>query len=142
MELQALLLSKTLPTDVVLHHIYPQLCKNRNILTEPQKESIINDHFHLKKIIRQYRNDTSLSLNKRSSDYYMYWMENDMIGILNNDQSLINGISDSLLQECPEVTKAFLLESAPVDMLADRLYTLWTMMTPEKKRIMFERTNH
>jgi hypothetical protein len=54
MELQALLASNILPSDIVCQEIYKHLWRNRNLLNEAQTEAIVEDHFHLKKIIRAY----------------------------------------------------------------------------------------
>lgn len=142
MELQPFLLSNRLPKEIVLHEIYKYLWKNRNVLTDVQKDSIINDHFHLNKIVNKYYNDSSLSRNKRSERYFLLWLENDILSVLNDDRGFIDGISDNLLIECPGVTKGFLLSCDSIDDLPEKIYTLWTMMTPIKKTTMYNRTNH
>ena len=141
MELQALLLSNSFSNDIVIHEIYNHLWRNKNVLNENQKESILNDHFHFKKIIQTYFNDTSLSKNKDSMDYFLYWLENDMLGVLNDDCPYIDGLSQSLLIECPNITKDWLLSSNSIDDLPNKIYTIWKMITQNKKNIMYERTS-
>lgn len=141
MELQALLLSNNIPNDIVINEIYNHLWRNKNVLNEKQKEAIVHDHFHLKKIIRTYFNDTSLSKNKESMDYFLCWLENDMLSVLNDDYAYIDGLSPNLKKECPDITKKWLLSLNSMDELPDKIYTIWKMMTPKKKNIMYERTS-
>lgn len=139
MELQALLLSKKIPNDIVINEIYNHLWRNKNVLSEKQKAAIVHDHFHLKKIIQTYFSDTSFSKNKESMDYFMYWLENDMLSVLNDDYAYIDGLSPNLQKECPHITKEWLLSLDNIDDLPDKIYTIWKMMTTNKKRIMYER---
>jgi len=140
MELQPLLLSNSIPNDVVIGEIYSHLWRNKNVLNKKQKEAIVHDHFHLKKIIQTYFNDTSLSKNKESMDYFLCWLENDMLSVLNDDYAYIDGLSPNLQKECPHITKEWLLSLSSIDELPDKIYTIWKMMTPNKKNIMYERT--
>ena len=140
MELQALLLSNNIPNDIVINEIYNHLWRNKNVLNEKQKEAIVHDHFHLKKIIRTYFNDSSLSKNKESMDYFLCWLENDMLSVLNDDYAYIDGLSPNLKKECPDITKEWLLSLSSMDDLPDKIYTIWKMMTPNKKNIMYDRT--
>ena len=141
MELQALLLSNCLSNDIVINEIYNHLWRNKNVLNEKQKESIVNDHFHLKKIIQTYFNDKSLSKSTCSMNYFLCWLENDMLSVLNDDYAYIDGLSPNLKKECPHITKEWLLSLNSIDDLPDKIYTIWKMMTPNKKNIMYERTS-
>jgi hypothetical protein len=69
MEIQALLTSNLLPNDIVCQEIYKHLWKNRNLLNEAQTEAIVEDHFHLKKIIRAYFNCVDYSHVEEDDDY-------------------------------------------------------------------------
>lgn len=140
MELQALLLSNNIPNDIVINEIYNHLWRNKNVLNEKQKEAIVHDHFHLKKIIKTYFNDTSLSKKKESMDYFLCWLENDMLSVLNDDYAYIDGLSPNLKKECPDITKEWLLSLNSMDELPDKIYTIWKMMTTNKKNIMYNRT--
>lgn len=142
MELQALLLSNSIPNDIVIHEIYNHLWRNKNVLNALQKDSIVNDHFHLKKIIQTYFNDTSLSKIKESQDYFLCWLENDMLNVLNDDRSFMDGLSENLKNECPHIDMEWLLSMDSNDELPRKVYDLWKMMTPKKKNIMYERTSH
>lgn len=140
MELEALLLSNNIPNDIIVNEIYNHLWRNKNVLNVKQKNAIEHDHFHLKKIIRTYFNDTSLSKNKESMDYFLCWLENDMLSVLNDDYAYIDGLSPNLKKECPDISKEWLLSLSSMDDLPDKIYTIWKMMTPNKKNIMYERT--
>tara|TARA_Y100000389_G_scaffold64707_1_gene60776 strand:- start:208 stop:693 length:486 start_codon:yes stop_codon:yes gene_type:complete len=140
MELQALLLSKSIPNDIVVNEIYNHLWRNKKVFNQKQKEAIVHDHFHLKKIIQTYLNDTSLSENKESMDYFLCWLYNDMLSVLNDDYAYIDGLSLNLKKECPDISKEWLLSLDNIDDLPDKIYTIWKMMTTNKKNIMYERT--
>lgn len=137
MEIQALLLSNMFPKDIA-YEIHNKLCMNKNILTALQKDSIIFDHFHLKKIIRSYFRNTLFGKNPNHDDYFMYWLENDMLNVLNDDKPYIDGLSINLRAECPELTKEYLLSSPAWEQLPQKIYCLWKSMTDEKKMKMYQ----
>lgn len=137
MEIQALLLSNMFPNDIV-YEIHNKLCMNKIILTDLQKESIIFDHFHLKKIILRYYRNTLFGRNPNDDDYFMYWLENDMLNVLNDDKPYIYGLSRNLRAECPELTKEYLLSSPVWEQLPKKIYFIWKMMTVEKKLKMYQ----
>jgi hypothetical protein len=142
MELQALLLSSVLPQDVVLNDIYNHLWRNKNVLTDDLKTAIIHDHFRLEKIVMKYYNDTSLSRKPSHDDYFLCWLENDLLGVLNDDMGFMDGLSENLQRECPGITRDWLLSCESVDDLPEKVYSVWKLMTNEKKAIMYERCNH
>jgi hypothetical protein len=137
MELQALLTSNILPKDIVIHNIYNHLWRNRNLLNKSQIESIVEDHFHMKKIIRMYFRCENLSNDQNSDDYFLIWLENDMIYCLNDNQQLINGISPLLKNECPDITLNLLIGCGSIDKLPEKIYFLWKHMTYEKKMYFY-----
>ena len=142
MELQPLLLSNVITNDVVINVIYNHLWRNKNILNDSQKESIIHDHFRLKKILKRYFDDNSLSKSPSHSDYFLAWLENDLVGVLNDNYPLIFGLSAELKKECPNITMDELLNFDTVDKLPDKIYWLWKLMTQEKKLRMYELTSN
>ena len=138
MELEALLLSDTIPKDIVLNDIYKHLCKKKT-LNEEQKISIIHNHFLFKKIILKYYNNKRLSKNpSHGQDYFLYWLENDLLGVLNDGSPLNHELTDNMKRECPGVTIEWLASHVPPEGLPDKTYALWKLMTPEKKQIMYE----
>lgn len=136
MEILPLIQSNALPMDLIMGKIYPQLCKLKSPLSNELKESILHDHFHLKKVIMHYYNDSGLSRKPNDDDYFMGWLVNDLIGVLNDNQALMHGISDNLKSECPWMTLEYLLDYKE-DKLHEKLYDLWKIMTPEKKMNMY-----
>lgn len=137
MEIQSLLLSDALPNDVVLCHIYPHLWRNRKLLTEEQTQCICEMWFYLRAIINRYMSDTSLSLDQSSSDYFAWWLENDLLGVLNDDRSYMDGLSEGLRRECPGVTKDFLMSPSTIETVFDKIAFVWSIMTFEKRMKMF-----
>lgn len=136
MEIQTLFLSNMFPNDIV-YEIYKKICVNRDILTDLQKEAILNDHFHLKKIIKSYYKNNLYGRDPNDDDYFMYWLENDMLNVLNDDTPFIYGLSDNLKAECPGLTKDYLLSSPPLKQLPEKIYILWKFMTCFKKIKMY-----
>lgn len=138
MEIQALLTSNILPNDIVCNQIYNHLWRNRNILNEAQTDSIVNDDFHLKKIVRLYLNGVySLSLRaylngtenvvveKYSDDYFMKLYNDVGLNGLNNDMCrfLMKGVEDEELYQ-------------PAELYQDKLYhtqLVWKQMTTSDK---------
>lgn len=137
MEIQPLLLSDALPNHVVLRHIYPHLWRNRKLLTEEQTEGICDMWFYLRTIIDRYMGDTSLSLDETSMDYFAWWLENDLLGVLNDDRSYMDGLSEGLRRECPGVTKDFLMSPSTIETVFDKIEFVWSLMTFEKRMRMF-----
>jgi hypothetical protein len=141
MEILPLLQSRALSNDVILNHIYPHLCRIKSPLTPELKSAIINDHFHLKKILLCYYNDqANFSRKPRDADYFLHWVENDLLLTLNDNRSLLDGLSTKLLIECPGVTKEYLLSYPESGRIQDKIYDLWLIMSCEKKLAMYQRS--
>jgi hypothetical protein len=139
MEILPLLKSKCLPNDIILHNVYDKLCRIK-IINKEMKDAIINDHYRFKKILLMYYNNTSnFSRNKKNDDYFLIWLENDLVGILNDDYSLCDGLTENLKKEWPTLTKDYLLDG-DIDHIHEKVYELWKNMTPYKRTIMYERT--
>jgi hypothetical protein len=111
MELQALLTSNILPNDIVFHEIYKHLWRNKNLLNEAQTEAIVQDHFHLKKIIRAYFHCEQFSHEEYCGDYDIYFLDSlvaDMLYFLNDNENYTwqGGLtSPSLEKRCPDLTE-------------------------------------
>lgn len=141
MEILPLLQSNSLPNDVIVNNIYNHLWRIKTPLSKDLKHAIIYDHFHFKKILMMYyMNVDQFTRNKNDEDYFLIWMENDMVSILNDNQSLLDGLSENLKEECPTLTKEYLMRLDHVDDLPNKVYELWKMMTVEKRKTFYELT--
>ena len=141
MEILPLLQSNCLSNDIIVNEIYNHLWRMKSPLSKELKDSIINDHFHFKKIVMMYYNNVDqFSRNKTEDDYFLIWMDNDLVGILNDEKPLMDGLTENLKKECPTVTMEYLLRCDHVDNLPDKVYELWKLMTPEKRKRMYERS--
>ena len=136
MEIQTLLLSNVLPTDIVLNNIYNHLWRIKSPLTKDLKESIVNDHFRFKKIVMSYYNSEIYSRRPESQFYFLDYLLNDMIDVLNDNYMMIDGVSPNLSNECPWMTIDYLMDDMD-GVLNSKLYDIWKIMTPEKKQIMY-----
>lgn len=137
MEILPLLQSNVLPTDVVLDNIYNHLWRIKSPLSNELMTAIENDHFRLKKIVLKYYNSRDFSRNLNHEDYFLHWLLNDIIGVMNDREMLMDGISENLKKECPWITMDYLLDDMN-GKLNEKVYDLWKVMTPEKKSIMYE----
>lgn len=139
MEILPLLQSNCIPNDIILNDIYNHLWRIKTPLSKELKDAIVYDHFHFKKTLLMYYNNVDqFSRNKQDDDYFLIWLENDLVGILNDERPLMDGLTDNLMKECPTLTKDYLLGYDHVDNLPNKVYELWRMMTPEKKKRMYE----
>jgi hypothetical protein len=144
MEIQALLTSNILPNDIVCQEIYKHLWRNRNLLNEAQTEAIVQDHFHLKKIIRAYFNCDQYSHVQECGDYQIYFLDvltSDMLYFLNDFENYTwqGGLtSPSLEKRCPNLTeKNIKLLSYDVPKL---ICFLWKQMTTSMKVEFYQQT--
>jgi hypothetical protein len=133
MELEALLLSNKLLVDVVVGPIYKHLCSIKKPLSSSLTEAILHHHFYLIKLLLSYHINKQYSRSFRSSDYYLYWLENDLVYYLNDKIMLLNGLSNNLLERFPDVTIEFMCRKVEVVDLPKRIYTLWKMMDNEQR---------
>lgn len=84
-----------------------------------------------------YRNVDQFTRNKNDDDYFMVWLENDMIGVLNDDRPLMDGLTENLKKECPTLTMDYLMGCNNVDELPNKVYEMWKMMTNEKRKKLY-----
>lgn len=138
MELEALLLSNVIPNDIVLYEVYKHLCKKKTLNVE-QKISIINNHFLFKKILLKYYHNKELSRNpSHGQDYFLYWLENDLIGVLNDGVPLNYDLTEKMKKECPGVTIKWLASHVSLEDLPDKTYAIWKLLSYEKKQYMYD----
>lgn len=135
MEILPLLQSRAIPTDVVLSNIYYHLCKIKSPLSNDLKTAIVNDHFKFKKIVMSYYKDSLYSRKQDDDNYFLIWLENDLINVLNDHCPLSDGLSENLKKEFPSVNMKDIVDQSIK--LNEKVYNLWNMMTPEKKKIMY-----
>ena len=136
-EIQSLLLSSILPRDIVIGEIYRHLYLTRTSELKELKTSIVNEHFYLTKVLLYYYKDSLYSKNSQDPNYFLYWVENDMLNNMNDHIPLASGLSQSLKEEFPNVTTIFLMKPIAVDELPNRIYELWSLTTHEKRRHMY-----
>jgi hypothetical protein len=132
MELEALFLSNSLNNDIV-QHIYKFLYIEKGI-NHALRIAITKNHFLLEKILKMYKTIFDQSIH--SSDYYLSWCENDMLGILNDNIS-ISIMSPKLLVEHPNITTKYLLKRVSDTKLLERLFEIWCYMNEEKRYTMY-----
>jgi hypothetical protein len=138
MEVGTLLLSKILPKEIVLHEIYKHLYKLKKPISEDLQRDIQENIFHLQQIVRHYYNNGLFSKQENHPNYFLFWLENDLCYILNDERPLATGVSVNLLFECPLISIEFLVKNIPLTQLHSRIYELWRMLTYKKKMIMYE----
>ena len=66
-------------------------------------------------------------------DYYMYWLENDLVLHLNNNISTNNGVSIELKKEHSFITTEFLQKKIPIHDLSSRIFKLWCLFNLDKQ---------
>jgi hypothetical protein len=151
MELQALLTSNILPSDIVCQEIYKHLWRNKNLLNEAQTEAIVEDHFHIKKIIRAYFNcEDYLHVEYDEDDeefgysiHYMTALTGDMLYVLNDFENFTypGGLtSPSLEKRCPDLfTEKYIKMYGSGDLL-EFTFFLWKQMTGSMKSEFYQST--
>ena len=137
MELEALLLSNDLSNDIVIGPIYTQLCSIKKPLSDSLNEAILNQDFYLIKLLHSYRLNKQYSINPNNRDYYLYWLENDLVYYLNDKMMLLKGLSEELKTRFPNVTLDFLSKKIDIIDLPERIYLLWKMMEKEQRIYTF-----
>jgi hypothetical protein len=80
-----------------------------------------------------YHTSNSYSRDINSRDYFLYWLENDILYCLNDEIPIYEGISPNLVKMIPDITMGFLMKNVSVNELPDRICKIWTMMDNEKR---------
>lgn len=141
MEILPLLQSNCLSNDIVVNEVYKHLWRMKTPLSSELKDAIIWDHFRFKKIVMMYyKNVDQFTRNKNDHDYFLIWLENDLVGVLNDDKPLYDGMTENLKKECPTLTMEYLMRVDHVDELPNKVYELWKMMTTEKRKKLYDLT--
>ena len=136
-EIQTLYEYTKLPPDV-LDIIYNYLCKCKMICDELRSEIIIAHKIY--EIIEIYKR--SYRLNVNNYEYYQYWLEHDMLLMLNDNKPLILGLSKNLRNRYPNVMLQEYLHKKVTDtkLLSCRIFKLWFMLTLKQKNQMYQNT--
>ncbi len=82
-----------MPFEIIskIYSYLPILTNERRILNEQIKK-----YYYKKKWLNTYLNIEEYSLDEDNDDYYANWLENDIIYALNNENSLMNGLTVNL----------------------------------------------
>ncbi len=83
----------SIPFEIIskIYSYLPILTNERRILNEQIKK-----YYYKKKWLNTYLNIEEYSLDEDNDDYYANWLENDIIYALNNEISLMNGLTVNL----------------------------------------------
>ena len=127
MEMEALFLSN-LPTDVV-HKIYWDLCKSKTISVDLRCEILwFQKYKDMKDLYKEAFFD-----DPQDDDFYMFWLENNLILKLNDGIPSNMGVSQRLQKEHPFITHEFLQRNVPSNEIDSRIFRLWSLMNIRKK---------
>lgn len=86
-------------------------------------------------VIQTYYEDTSLSKDKTHKDYYLIWLENDMLFVINNNRSIHEGVTLKLIRDCSHILESFLTYKYPIDIL-ENVKMIWDAMDRFQKQKM------
>ena len=127
MEMEALFLSN-LPTDVV-HKIYWDLCKSKTISDDLKHEIVwFQKYKDLKELYMEVFFD-----DPQDDDFYMFWLENNLLLKLNDGIPSNMGVSAKLQKEHPFITTEFLQRNVSTSDIDARTFRLWSLMNIKKK---------
>jgi hypothetical protein len=133
--IQTLLLSKALPSDLVVHEIYGKhLYKLNSPLSEKQKTSIQCGHFYFKKLLLMYYN--TYDRHPAAEMYFLNCFDNDLFLAINEGKYFVDEQSD-YLKENPELTK-LCTSTVPDEDLPDFIYSIWCLLSFEKKLEVYD----
>ena len=126
-EIGTLLLSSVLPQDVIIHEIYGKhLYKLKSTITTELKTSIVNMHYHFKKMLMIYYNRFD---KKPNYPYYFLKVLKIDLGLAIND--------DDGEEVSREIIYAIYDEDINVNDLPDHLYHIWCSLSLEKKHKVY-----
>ena len=126
MEMQPVL--SIFPYDVSFH-IYNKLCILKRLPNDLNTHILI---FHsIYDIILYYK--SLFSNDPVDDDYYLFWLENDLVLYLNNNLPTMYGVSTELKKEHPFITSEFLEKKIPVHELSSRIFKLWCLLNLTKQ---------
>ena len=127
MEASVLFFSE-LPSDVV-KIIYWETCKLKAI-PDDLKCELLWFHKYVD-ILELYRKE--FSNDSGDDDFYLYWLENNLVLTLNDYIPTVQGVSPELRREYPFITCEFLHDPVPSDEIKCRTFRLWSMFNIHKK---------
>lgn len=139
MEIQPFFMS-TLPTDVT-YNIYWKLCMLKAI-PKDLKYEITWFHKYLY-VLHLYRDEFSNAPNCTKCDFYLYWLENNLVLALNDGIPTSQGVSPELRHEYPFITTDFLRKTVPSEKIRCRTFRLWSLLNIRKKiEFVIDLQNH
>lgn len=135
--IQSLLVSNALPRDIVIDEIFAKhLYKMMSSLSQAQKESIHNEDFYIKRLLRLYYNKYDHRLNS-----YMYFLDvfdNDFCISINSGKSLCRGINP-YLKNNPDILEMLCVSLYEVESVPQHIYDIWCRLTSEVKQDVYKR---
>ena len=85
-------------------------------------------------VIQTYYQDSSLSKDKNNKNYYLNWLENDMLFVINNYNSY-EALSLKVIRSCPDIVESIVTNKSTVNILNHVKY-LWDIMDDFQKQRM------
>ena len=132
--IQTLLLSKALPSDLIVQEIYGKHLYKLYSLSEKQKTSIKCGHFYFKKLLLLYYN--TYDRHPEAEMYFLNCFDNDLFLAINEGKYFVDEQSD-YLKENPELTKLCMSTVLDED-LPDFIYSIWCFLSFEKKLEVYD----
>ena len=124
-----LLLSNTLPNDIVIREIFANhLYKAIYSVSASQKKSIECFHFYFKKIVMKYYN----TYDRRPSHemYFLNVLDNDLLLAINDGESYYSYQSD-VFKTNPALADLCFNYEVPVEDLHHYIYTVWCCLSTD-----------
>lgn len=95
----------------------------------------VTQDVYLNEIIKTYYMDESLSKDKHNKNYYLNWLENDMLFLLNDDKCIHEGLSPYLMHTCGHIVESVLCNNKN-DEVFNNIVCLWDAMNDVQKSLM------
>lgn len=100
----------------------------------------VTQDVYLNEIIKTYYMNDSLSKDKHNKNYYLNWLENDMLFLLNDDKCLHEGLSPYLIHTCAHVIESILCNTN--DDVFNNIVCMWNVMNDIQKKLMIRVLSH
>ena len=75
----------------------------------------------------------TFSHDSENDDFYLYWLENNLLLKLNDDLPSNKGVSSKLKKEHPFITQEYLQRNVNVSEINRRISKIWSLMNIKKK---------
>jgi hypothetical protein len=130
---------KSLPNKLFLNILYKQLGETNKPPKSIKKPICKTINFetsdiYLVDLMYSYKFNKNISRNPNSHIFFLHQLENDIIGILNDNILLMNDLSQDLKDRVPEATLEFMSRHEKDDeVFPYRIYTIWKMLREEKR---------